>query len=196
MAHHTRNNWWHRNHLQCWKYPELPTKKELIYRVFRAAYPYGAFVDDNLKLVELVDKDVIWAKLEAQLDEATRGVDGFVAALCAEEPRLRGDARKHDLLRRYYLALCWEARESLWISQNGRYFEFRCMEELLVRYRRDCDCGADADAWKRKGKPLRPRPRLPPVAALRFAEEHLELKDGSELEQLEWEIGVAEGKTG
>ncbi|KAI1775713.1 hypothetical protein F4818DRAFT_414748 [Hypoxylon cercidicola] len=174
MARLAPNTWWHRNHLSCWNYPTLPTKKELIYRVFRAAYPEGAFVDDNLTLTELRDKDVIWNRLAVQINGATDSLHLFLNVLFEEEPRLRTDQEKQKVLHDYYVALLNEARNALFISQNGRYLEFRCMEELLVRYRK-----ADMKTWMNEPEPGQPRFQLPRVEGFQFAQEHLDLQLGS-----------------
>ncbi|KAI1373238.1 hypothetical protein F4677DRAFT_225102 [Hypoxylon crocopeplum] len=178
MSHHTPDTWWHRNHLQCWNYPKLPTKKELIYRVFRAAYPNGAFVDDDLKLVKLRDKDMIWRRVVAEFTKAYNDLEPFLLALFAEEPRLRSDQQKQSLLYDYYGALLEESRYALFVSQNGRYFEFRSMEELLVRYIR-----TNRETWARDH--LDPEFYLPSTEGFLFAREHLELVDGSEAKSIQ-----------
>ncbi|OTA63196.1 hypothetical protein K449DRAFT_421979 [Hypoxylon sp. EC38] len=179
----TRSTWWERNHLQCWLYPQLPTKKEFIYRVFRAAYPHGAFVDDNLKLVELRDKDIIWSDLEAEFAKASKDLDHFLRELFSNNPRLRGKKEKQQAVHEYYLALLAESRYTLYISQNGHYYEFRSMEELLVRYRH-------ADEKTRTGKSP---PTIPfSQAGFRFAVEHLEPAEENKIKILERRIKTME----
>ncbi|KAI1205837.1 uncharacterized protein F4807DRAFT_253927 [Annulohypoxylon truncatum] len=177
MAPRLANTWWHRNRLQCSNYPELPTKKELIYRVFRAAYPHGAFVDDDLKLVELRDKDSIWQNLENEMDKALDDLPAFVNTTPAEKSRLPNSTEALVILRRYYGALLHEARQALYISQNGRYFEFRSMEELVVRYKR-----AGGELWTHKEPD---EAGVPTVGGWAFAREHLELVPGSEVKYLQ-----------
>ncbi|KAI1765356.1 hypothetical protein GGR53DRAFT_263214 [Hypoxylon sp. FL1150] len=177
MSHHTSSNdWWQRNHLAYWNYAVFPTKKELIYRIFRAAYPQGAFVDDNLNLAELRDKDVIWSRLQEQIRKATFDLSDFLTGLFEEEPPLRFDVEKQQIIRDYYKALLREAESDLFVSQNGRYFEFRCMEELLVRYRK-----ADPKTWMKEPEQGKPRLPLPRVDGFKFAQEHLDLRDTSDV---------------
>ncbi|KAI0380416.1 hypothetical protein F5Y04DRAFT_257369 [Hypomontagnella monticulosa] len=179
MSRHTPSkNWWHRNRLECWKYPEFPTQKELIYRVFRAAYPHGAFVDDDLKLVELRDKDTIWNNLDSQFDKAHRDLDEFLGALFAEEPRLRSSQKKQAMVREYYLTLLGAAKYALFVSQNGHYYEFRCMEELLVRHRQ-----VSKSSWM-KDLP-ESRFKLPPIEGFRVAKQYLEPSEQSEIKILQ-----------
>ncbi|KAI1466977.1 uncharacterized protein F4812DRAFT_433422 [Daldinia caldariorum] len=125
-------NWWYKNHMDEKKFPNLPIKRELIYRIFRAAYPHGAFVDDDLKLVELRSKEDIWHKLMREFAHARKDLDSFVSGLCDAYSVSSAD---RATLKHYYTMLLDEAEGSLFRSQNGRYFEFRCIEELLVRYR-------------------------------------------------------------
>ncbi|KAI1413791.1 hypothetical protein F5Y13DRAFT_23515 [Hypoxylon sp. FL1857] len=186
MARQSSNTWWQRNHLQCWRYPDLPTKKELIYRVFRAAYPHGAFVDDNLKLVELRDKDLVWQDLEAEFAKASEDLDAFLKHLFAEEPRLRGKENKQQIVREYYVALLAESRYALYVSQNGRYFEFRTMEELLVRYRQ-------VDEKTLGGLP----PKIIPftlAAGFGFAIDHLESSEASKVKILQRRVKALESQ--
>ncbi|KAI1452518.1 hypothetical protein F4805DRAFT_26507 [Annulohypoxylon moriforme] len=177
MARGLIDTWWHRNHLQCLNYPELPAKKEVIYRIFRAAYPHGAFVDDDLKLVELRDKDAVWQNLEDEMREALDDLRTFIATIPIEQPRLRGNNEALGILSKYYAALLQEARQALYISQNGRYFEFRSMEELVIRYKR-----ARGKAWTCEDPD---EAGVPTVGGWAFAREHLELTHGSEVKYLQ-----------
>ncbi|KAI0889558.1 uncharacterized protein GGS22DRAFT_148594 [Annulohypoxylon maeteangense] len=177
MARGLASTWWHRNHLQCLNYPDLPTKKELIYRIFRAAYPHGAFVDDDLKLAELRDKDTVWQNLETEMYEALKDLQAFVNTIPAEQPRLKGDSEALSILGRYFAALLQEARQALYISQNGRYFEFRSMEELVVRYKR-----TGGKAWTYEDPD---DTGVPTVGGWTFARENLELTQGSEVKYLQ-----------
>ncbi|KAI1135059.1 hypothetical protein F5Y05DRAFT_396423 [Hypoxylon sp. FL0543] len=186
MARPSANTWWQRNHLQSWKYPEMPTKKELIYRVFRAAYPHGAFVDDDLKLVEPRNKDQVWSALEVEFSKADKDLDAFLERLFAEEPRLRGDGEKQQVVSEYYTSLLSSARYALYISQNGRFFEFRSMEELLVRYKQ-----ADEKMLARNLSPIAP---FTMAGAFGFAIEHLESEDDSKVRYLQRRIKALEEK--
>ncbi|KAI0837804.1 hypothetical protein F5Y06DRAFT_270261 [Hypoxylon sp. FL0890] len=184
MARQSANNWWHRNHLQCWKYPDLPTKKELIYRVFRAAYPHGAFVDDDLKLVEPRNKDLVWSNLEVEFAEAAEDLDAFLQHLFAEEPRLRAKIEIQRAVHQYYQTLLDDSRYVLYISQNGRYFEFRSMEELLVRYRQ-----LDEKMLSNKLPSITP---FTMTGGFGFAIEHLESPDESNIRYLQRHIKMLE----
>ncbi|KAI1090314.1 hypothetical protein F5B19DRAFT_464158 [Rostrohypoxylon terebratum] len=168
MAKGLANTWWHRNHLVCVNYPDLPTKKEVIYRVFRAAYPDGAFVDDDLRLVELRDKEIVWQNLTNEMDQALGDVDAFVNTLPAQVPRLRNNASSLDSVREYYKALMQEAKQALFVSQNGLYFEFRSMEELVVRCKRAG--GADWSSYD----PDEPAVGAGTVGGWSFAREYLQ----------------------
>ncbi|KAI0148283.1 hypothetical protein F4776DRAFT_606924 [Hypoxylon sp. NC0597] len=186
MARQSSNDWstwWERNNFRAWFYPQLPSKKELIYRVFRAAYPHGAFVDDNLKLVELRDKDTIWRDLEAQFAEASKDLDYFLLDQFRNNPQLRGKKEKQKAVSEYYRTLLSESRYALYISQNGRYYEFRSMEELLVRYRH-------VDEKTRTGKSS---PTVPfSLAGFGFAVEHLEPTEENKIKILERRIKTLE----
>ncbi|KAI1097939.1 hypothetical protein F4804DRAFT_145446 [Jackrogersella minutella] len=164
------NSWWLRNHLLPVRFPQLPTKKELIYRIFRAAYPNGAFINDNLQLQELRDKNIVWEELEKQIQDAARDLDAFAAHLQRGVRGLRQGGAALGFAREYFAHLLSEARAALLASQNGRFFEFRAMEELLVRYR-----AANGEAWAR----LPPGAGLPTTAGLTFAVEHLEFAQAS-----------------
>lgn len=131
---------------------------------------------DDLKLAELRDKDEIWDYLQAQMNEASYDLGGFLQILFQEETRLRSDAEKQKVVRHYYTELLSEARAGLYKSQNGHYLEFRCMEELLVRYKE-----ADGKKWMREGD----QPRLLQllhVEEFQSAQEHLDLRAGSDME--------------
>lgn len=154
----------------------LPTKKELIYHIFRAAYPHGAFVDDNLNLAELRHKDVIWKNLETQIDTATTHLERFLETQSQEEPRLQSNPKMKAALKNYYVALLSEAYQALYVSQNGLYHEFRCMEEMLVRYRK-----ADPEKWMNEPEQGQARYKLPRVEGFQFAEEHLVLQRGNDV---------------
>ncbi|KAI1383644.1 uncharacterized protein F4822DRAFT_434760 [Hypoxylon trugodes] len=176
MDRHVPNTWWHRNHLEVRKYPDFATKKQLIYRVFRAAYPHGAFVDDNLALVELRDKDTIWANISAQFDAAARDLEPFLAELFRYEPF--SSPSQQRLVREYYHTLLGEAKYAVHISQNGRYFEFRAMEELLVRYRK-----SNPGTWASETPD--PREGMPVVGGFWSVREQLEARKGSDLRTLQ-----------
>ncbi|XXG95073.1 hypothetical protein Hte_001333 [Hypoxylon texense] len=182
MLHPAPDNWWHKNRLHGWNYPQLPTKKELIYRILRAAYPDGAFVDDKLNLVELEKKDpkdhrdykeIMWDKLRTEIRMANSELRSFLQRLFKEESRLGSDPEKQEVLRQYYEALLDEAEEALFISQNGRYWELRCMEEILVRYKK-----ANSTSWMKEPEQGGPLLELPKVEAFQFAQEHLKLRLG------------------
>ncbi|KAI1443668.1 hypothetical protein F5Y02DRAFT_392509 [Annulohypoxylon stygium] len=186
MAKGRPNTWWHRNHLVCVNYPDLPTKKEVIYRVFRAAYPDGAFVDDDLRLVELRDKEIIWQNLTDEMDQALEDVDAFASMLPAEVPRLRNNPNCLNAVREYYKGLMQEVKQALFVSQNGLYFEFRSMEELVVRCKR-----AGGAGWSSYDSNA---PGLGTGAAggLTFAREYLELSPRSTAKYLQEHVKTLE----
>ncbi|KAI1801123.1 hypothetical protein F4811DRAFT_535687 [Daldinia bambusicola] len=171
MSQGGEENWWYKNHMDEKKFPNLPIKRELIYRIFRAAYPGGAFVDDDLKLVKLRDKDDVWCKLMREFDQARKDLDFFISRL-RDTYRVSSDDRA--TLKHYYTMLLNEAEGSLFRSQNGRYFEFRCIEELLVRYRT-----MDPDEWALLT--FAPDYPLPPIAGYKYAAGALDNGRGSEL---------------
>ncbi|KAI0173306.1 hypothetical protein GGR52DRAFT_542587 [Hypoxylon sp. FL1284] len=172
MLYSSRPTWWHRNHLQGWTYPSMPTKKELIYRIFRAAYPQGAFVNDDLCLTELRSKDEIWKALDAQIKEADKDINRFVDELCQQETRLRRSQEKLEAVAQYYKALLDEAFATLYNSQNQPYIQFRCMEELLIR-----DRHAKPRDWTRDARPGHPPPVSLPtgIEGYSYAREQLDL---------------------
>lgn len=135
---------------------------------------------DDLKLVELRDKDVVWRRLEAEFDKAYKDLGLFLQSFFAEEPRLR-PLPKQLLVRDYFMALLSESRYALYVSQNGRYFEFRCMEELLVRYRQ-----TNIQTWAKEGNQHRFQP--PPIGGFIFAKEHLDVTRGSEMTAILWKL--------
>ncbi|KAI1642155.1 uncharacterized protein F4817DRAFT_309398 [Daldinia loculata] len=164
-------NWWHRNHLEGWRFPKMPIKRELIYRIFRAAYPHGAFVDDNLKMVELRDKEEVWQNLKAEIDTARADL----GLLIFSTHETHGMSPKDiAAFRNYYTLVLDDAEGSLFRSQNGRYLEFRCMEELLVRYKMNY-----RNMWKLQS--FSPSFVIPPAGGYRYAADALEVKAGSDL---------------
>ncbi|KAI1478782.1 hypothetical protein F4774DRAFT_384061 [Daldinia eschscholtzii] len=170
MARGGVENWWYRNRMDG-KFPKLPIKRELIYHIFRAAYPHGAFVDDDLKLVDLRDKEEVWDKLECEIGNARADLDIFIFCMSDTYGVSPTD---RAMIKQYYGLLLDEAEGSLFRSQNGRYFEFRCMEELLVRYRMTY-----RNTWALY--PFKPEFALPPIAGYKYATDALEEKVESKL---------------
>ncbi|KAI0134972.1 hypothetical protein F4814DRAFT_5851 [Daldinia grandis] len=165
------NNWWHRNHMEEWRFPKMPIKRELIYRIFRAAYPHGAFVDDNLKMVELRDKEEVWQNLRTEIDTARADLELFISST----HETRGmSPRDIAAFRNYYILVLEGAEESLFISQNGRYLEFRCLEELLVRYKM-----TSRNIWKQQS--FSPSFVIPRIGGYRYTADALEVRAGSDL---------------
>lgn len=135
-------------------------------------------MDDDLKLVELRDKDTIWNNLDSQFDKAYRDLDVFLGNLFMDEPRLRSSQNKQAMVREYYLALLEAAKYVLFTSQNGRYYEFRCMEELLVRHRQ-----ASKSSWM-KDLPESTF-KIPPIEGFRLAKQYLEPSEQSQVRLLQ-----------
>ncbi|KAI8959218.1 hypothetical protein F5Y11DRAFT_13136 [Daldinia sp. FL1419] len=158
------DNWWYQHQPEGWKFPKMPTKREIIYILFRAAYPQGAFVDDNLKMVELRDKQEIWHNIQREISTARADLNPLIDAI---HQTFGISQREQDTLKAYYEMVLDDAESSLYTSQNGRYLEFRCMEELLVRYKTDSRL-----TWALHT--AKPGFQLPHLGAYRYAADALE----------------------
>lgn len=128
-------------------------------------------MNDDLKLAELRSKEVIWNRILVEISQAYNSIPIFLERLEYQEPRLQRDVRKQELVHRYYRALVEEARDAIFVSQNGRYFEFRCMEELLVRHRQ-----FDPRGWRGEVKGF----VIPHIDGFSFVNEEMKSKSGSQ----------------
>ncbi|KAH9890282.1 hypothetical protein F4778DRAFT_785439 [Xylariomycetidae sp. FL2044] len=127
-------NWWkHPGRDSVWRYPELPGKGQMIYRFFRLLYPEGAFINDDLKIVEAPEKYwfYVQGRLMKTVSDAEHGVKGFLDDSQPTEPE-----QKREAIGGYVIWLLHEVWRTFRLGIE--YDELAGLEEFVVRCQNTC----------------------------------------------------------